>query len=70
VTKAKRPPIVMIHGAFVGPWSFDSFREPFEAAGYTVHAPVLRFDDCGMNPPNALGAVSLVDYAKDLRKFI
>ena len=70
MSKAKRPPIVMIHGAFVGPWSFDKFREPFEAAGYDVHAPVLRYHDKGMHPPAALGAGSLVDYAKDLAKVI
>ena len=67
---AKRPPLVMIHGAFVGPWSFGNFRTPFEAAGYTVHAPVLRHHDHGMHPPRELGAVSLVDYAKDLAAFI
>ena len=36
MSKAKRPPIVMIHGAFVGPWSFDEFRKlmpAFEAKG-------------------------------------
>ena len=70
MTKAKRPPLVMIHGAFVGPWSFDKFRMPFEAAGYDVHIPTLRYHDRGMNPPSELGSVSLVDYAKDLAKVI
>ncbi|MBL6939844.1 MAG: alpha/beta hydrolase [Alphaproteobacteria bacterium] len=70
MSKTKRPPIVMIHGAFVGPWSFDAFREPFEAAGYTVHTPLLRHHGHGMNPPQALGSTGLVDYAKDLGKFI
>jgi non-heme chloroperoxidase len=60
----------MIHGAFVGPWSFDTFRAPFEAAGYTVHAPVLRHHDKGMKPPRELGSTSLIDYAKDLTRFI
>ncbi len=67
---AKRPPIVMIHGAFVGPWSFDAFRAPFEAAGYKVHTPVLRYHDKGQKPPRALGSTSLLDYAKDLTAFI
>lgn len=67
---AKRPPLVMLHGAFAGPWSFDSFRKPFEAAGYTVHAPVLRHHDRGMSPPRELGGTGLLDYAKDLAKFI
>jgi pimeloyl-ACP methyl ester carboxylesterase len=60
----------MLHGAFVGPWSFDKFREPFEAAGYAVHAPVLRYHDRGMNPPPELGNTGLVDYAKDIGRFI
>jgi non-heme chloroperoxidase len=68
--KKTRPPIVMIHGAFCGPWSFDLFRKPFEAAGHTVHAPCLRFHDHGRNPPPALGKTSLLDYARDLEEFI
>ena len=63
-------PIVMIHGAFCGPWAFDAFRKPFEAAGYAVHAPVLRHHDKGREPPAALGKVSLLDYASDLEKLI
>jgi len=68
--KNVRPPLVMIHGAFCGPWSFERFREPFEAAGYAVHAPVLRHHDCGANPPAKLGRVSLTDYADDLAKLV
>jgi len=68
--KPKLPPIVMIHGAFCGPWSFDRFRVPFEDAGYSVHAPVLRHHEHGREPPAALGKVSLTDYAADLEKVI
>jgi len=70
MAKRARPPLVMIHGAFSGPWSFDGFRKPFEASGYSVHAPVLRHHDCGRTPPSALGRVSLTDYAADLEKLI
>lgn len=70
MSKAKRPPLVMIHGAFCGPWSFDDFRKPFEAAGYKVHAPALRHHALGVRPPRELGSTSLVDYAKDLEKLI
>lgn len=69
-TRQKRPPIVMIHGAFCGPWSFDAFREPFEAAGFAVHAPTLRYHDRGREPPSALGKLSLLDYASDLESVI
>jgi pimeloyl-ACP methyl ester carboxylesterase len=68
--KRARLPLVMIHGAFCGPWAFDDFRKPFEAAGYEVHAPLLRHHDHGRNPPQALGRVSLTDYAADLEKLI
>jgi non-heme chloroperoxidase len=68
--KNKRPPVVMIHGAFCGPWSFDAFRVPFEEAGYVVHAPTLRHHEHGREPPAALGKVSLTDYAADLEKLI
>lgn len=68
--KQKRPPIVMIHGAFCGPWSFERFAEPFVVAGYKVQAPVLRHHDCGRGPPAQLGRVSLTDYADDLIKLI
>jgi len=70
MAKRSRPPLVMIHGAFCGPWAFDAFRKPFEAAGFKVHAPVLRHHDAGRNPPPALGHVSLLDYASDLEALI
>lgn len=67
---AGRPPVVMLHGAFVGPWSFDEFRKPFEAAGYRVHAPALRHHDRAGHPPAALGATGLLDYAEDIEQVI
>ena len=27
-------PVIMVHGAFCGGWTFDTFRRPFEAAGH------------------------------------
>jgi pimeloyl-ACP methyl ester carboxylesterase len=36
-------PLVFVHGAFCGGWAFDTFRAPFEAAGYETHAPDLPF---------------------------
>jgi pimeloyl-ACP methyl ester carboxylesterase len=65
-----RPPLVMIHGAFCGPWVFDEFRKPFEAVGYKVHAPALRFHESGANPPPKLGTTSLLDYASDLEELV
>jgi pimeloyl-ACP methyl ester carboxylesterase len=61
----KKTPVLMIHGAFCGPWAFDGLKQKFEAAGYAVTAPWLRFHD--ENPPSpALGTTGLLDYAADL----
>jgi non-heme chloroperoxidase len=60
----------MIHGAFCGPWVFDDFRKSFEAAGYKVHAPALRWHEKTARIPPKLGTTSLLDYAKDLEAFI
>ncbi len=62
--------ILMIHGAFCGPWVFEKFRKPFEAAGHSVHAPALRFHEAGAPANRALGTTSLTDYAQDLAKLI
>jgi non-heme chloroperoxidase len=67
---AKRIPAMMIHGAFCGAWAFAHWREPFEARGFQVHLPVLRYHDCGHNPPAALGTTGLLDYASDLEKVL
>jgi pimeloyl-ACP methyl ester carboxylesterase len=60
----------MIHGAFCGPWAFETFRKPFEKAGWRVHAPTLRHHEHGARPSRALGTTSLADYLHDLEKFI
>ncbi len=53
--------IVMVHGAFCGGWAFDSFREPFEAAGHRVIAPDLPGHGAGTM---AVAGRSMSDYAK------
>lgn len=63
----KRPPVVMIHGGFCGPWSFEGFAQKFEADGYTVQCPALRFHDLA-TPPQALGTTGLADYVADLEE--
>lgn len=58
-------PIVMVHGAFVGGWSFELFRQPFEAAGHEVLAPDLRGHAAG-EPADAVIGLSVLDYARDV----
>lgn len=60
-----KPPVVMIHGAFVGPWAMEGFAGKFRDAGYAVHTPCLRYHDKA-KPPAELGHTSLADYAADL----
>jgi non-heme chloroperoxidase len=60
----------MIHGAFCGGWAFAGWRGLFESQGYRVETPTLRHHDCGPNPPDALGATSMLDYAADLEKLL
>ena len=66
--KAK-PPVIMIHGGFCGPWTWDDFAARFRDAGYQVETPALRHHDGG-KPPAALATTSLADYAADLEKLI
>src|SRR6185312_15984328 len=65
--KPKKAPVVMIHGAFAGPWVWDGFGEKFRAAGYQVHAPCLRHHD---KPSASLGQTGLGDFAGDLELFL
>jgi len=64
--------IVLIHGMWGGSWYWENYRKFFEDKGYRCIMPTLRFHD--MDPkaiPNpALGATSLLDYAKDLEEEI
>ncbi|MDB5446416.1 MAG: hydrolase, alpha/beta hydrolase fold family [Phenylobacterium sp.] len=58
-------PIVMVHGAFVGGWSFEWFQRPFKKHGFQVHAPDLRGH--GANEPrDKVIGVSMRDYARDI----
>jgi len=65
----KKPPVVMIHGAFCGPWSLDGLKTKFQQAGYDVIVPCLRFHDA-VPPPVALGTTGLADYVADLEEEI
>ena len=55
-------PVIMVHGAFCGGWTFDSFRQPFEAAGHTVMAPDLL----GHDGKGSVAGRSMTDYAKQI----
>jgi len=63
--KNLKPPIVMVHGAFCGGWTFEHFRAPFEAAGHQVLTPDLRGHGA-TDRPSAVTGLSMTDYAKDI----
>jgi pimeloyl-ACP methyl ester carboxylesterase len=61
-----RAPMIMIHGAFCGGWTFDTFRKPFEAAGHRVLAPDLP----GHAPGSLVAGQSMTDYAAAIAKLV
>jgi pimeloyl-ACP methyl ester carboxylesterase len=63
----KNPTLMMIHGMFVGPWCWDSFKTYFEAKGYPCVTLTLRYHDVPLSsPPDpGLGTTSLLDYVQD-----
>jgi non-heme chloroperoxidase len=67
--RKSKAPVVMIHGAFAGPWAWEGFAKKFRAGGYKVHTPALRHH-AGEKPAPALGQTSLTDYAADLDVFL
>ncbi len=67
-----RPPVVLIHGAFAGPWCMENFAAFLQDRGWTCHRPALRYH-CGdpkadANP--ALAKTSIEDYTRDLATFV
>ncbi len=56
-------PVVFVHGAFCGGWAFETFREPFEAAGFETHAPNLPHHERGADL-EALATAGVQEYAE------
>jgi non-heme chloroperoxidase len=66
-----RPPILMIHGMWAGPWVWQDYVPVFERRGYRCLTPTLRHHDATpLEPPSELGRTSLLDYAADLQREI
>lgn len=68
--------VVFVHGAWMTPECWDSLRKPFEAAGYTVHAPTWPYLDQGTaaelraNPPAGFGGLGIGPIVDHYQSFI
>ncbi len=62
-------PVVFVHGAFCGGWAFDSFREPFEAAGFETHAPNLPHHERGADLEQ-LAQAGLKEYTQAIAHYV
>ncbi|MES1989659.1 MAG: alpha/beta hydrolase [Pseudomonadota bacterium] len=64
--------IMLIHGMWSRPHVWHNFRHYFEARGYRVITPALRYHDIEPDetPDPALATTSLLDYAADLEREI
>lgn len=60
--------VVLIHGAFGGPWTMETFATFFRDLGWTCHVPALRFHDAApeATPDPGLAGTSIDDYADDV----
>ncbi|MEM7178303.1 MAG: alpha/beta hydrolase [Pseudomonadota bacterium] len=63
--------IVLIHGAYAGPWSLDTYRGFLDARGWRCHVPALRHHDLppGAEPDPAFAETSILDYTADIAAF-
>lgn len=62
-------PVVFVHGAFCGGWAFETFRQPFEAAGFETHAPNLLHHERGADLER-LAETGLKDYAQSIAEYV
>jgi pimeloyl-ACP methyl ester carboxylesterase len=69
MTGRGKPPVLMVHGAFAGPFIWEGFAAKFRETGYAVHAPALRHHESEGRPED-LNQLSLADYADDLEKLV
>ena len=64
--------IVLIHGAFAGPWCMEDYAGFLRARGWTVHTPALRFHggDPSAEADPAFADTSVMDYTDDIAAFV
>ncbi|MEM7463266.1 MAG: alpha/beta hydrolase [Pseudomonadota bacterium] len=64
--------VVMIHGAFAGPWCWDEYKTFFEKQGWNCHTPALRYHDGDpkAEPDPDFANTSIADYADDIADLV
>ena len=64
--------IVLIHGAFAGPWCLENYAAFFRGRGWTAHVPALRFHggDPSAETDPAFANTSVMDYTNDIAAFV
>ncbi|WP_425077969.1 alpha/beta fold hydrolase [Ruegeria denitrificans] len=64
--------IVLIHGAFAGPWCMQDYAALLRDRGWTVHVPALRYHDGDpkADPDPGLTDTSVMDYTNDIADFV
>jgi pimeloyl-ACP methyl ester carboxylesterase len=63
--------VVLIHGTWADGDIFGDVRREFEARGYTVHTPTLRYHDLPRDDGAAkIGPLSVRDYADDVSALV
>ncbi len=64
--------VVLVHGAFAGPWCFDDYRAFLTERGWTCHVPALRYHDGDptAEPPPDFADTSVLDYVSDIAAFV
>jgi len=63
---ASKPPLLFVHGAYVGAWCWEEhFLDWFAAHGYAAHAVSLRGHG-GSSGHDRLDQLGLADYAEDV----
>lgn len=63
--------IVMLHGANAGGWCFDKFREVFDGAGFTCHAPdLIGHGKHKADAATVLKGVGIADYTAEMAEVV
>lgn len=60
------PPILLVHGLFVGPWEFERVLPALAARGFAAYAVALSGREGG-RPVEDVGSLPLTDFADDAR---